>query len=105
MQKLLTSLRQAGTTGHRRRAEEDFAAMKLNGSDFMFHADHTYRDHALSGIVAGVEARGAGVELRVYGCDPDHAEAIMRHHVQYNNDKYLAALSRMTRRTAARPRK
>jgi uncharacterized glyoxalase superfamily protein PhnB len=58
--------------------DEDFAAMKLNGGDFMFHADHTYRDNALSGVVAGVEARGAGVELRVYGSDPDLAEAKAR---------------------------
>ncbi len=54
--------------------DEDFAAMKLNGGDFMFHADHTYRDNSLSGLVAGLEGRGAGVELRVYGCDPDDAE-------------------------------
>ena len=56
----------------------DFAAMKLNGGDFMFHADHTYQDNALSGVVVGVEGRGAGVELRVYGCDPDQAERAAR---------------------------
>ena len=55
--------------------DEDFAALKLNGGDFMFHADHTYRDHPLIGVVAGVSGRGAGVELRIYGCDPDVAEA------------------------------
>lgn len=54
--------------------DADFAAMRWNGQDFMFHADHTYRDNPLSGIVAGMEARGAGVELRLYGCDPDVAE-------------------------------
>ena len=54
--------------------DEDFAALKLNGGDFMFHADHTYRDHPLSGVVRDVEARGAGVELRIYGSDPDVAE-------------------------------
>lgn len=58
--------------------DEDFAALKLNGGNFMFHADHTYRDHPLSGVVAGVEARGAGVELRIYDCDPDQAEARAR---------------------------
>ena len=58
--------------------DTDFAAMKLNGGDFMFHADHTYQDNALSGVVAGVEARGAGVELRVYDCDPDQAERAAR---------------------------
>ena len=54
--------------------DEDFAMLKLGGSDFMLHADHSYADNALSGLVAGLEGRGAGVELRVYGCDPDEAE-------------------------------
>jgi uncharacterized glyoxalase superfamily protein PhnB len=58
--------------------DADFAAMKLNGGDFMFHADHTYGGNPLSGVVAGAEARGAGVELRIYGCDPDQAEARAR---------------------------
>ena len=58
--------------------DDDFAALRFNGSDFMFHADHTYNDNPLSGIVAGLEARGAGVELRIYGCDPDVAEARAR---------------------------
>lgn len=59
-------------------ADEDFAAMRLNGSDWMLHADHTYLDNPLFGVVADVEGRGAGVELRVYGCDPDRAEAQAR---------------------------
>ena len=54
--------------------DEDFAAMKLNGGDFMFHADHTYRDNVLHGVVEGLTGRGAGVELRVYGLDPDDCE-------------------------------
>ncbi len=58
--------------------DEDFAALRWNNADFMFHADHAYRDNPLSGIVAGLEARGAGVELRLYGCDPDVAEAKAR---------------------------
>lgn len=56
----------------------DFAALQLNGAPFMVHADHTYRDHPLSGVVAGDAPRGAGVELRVYDCDPDQAEARAR---------------------------
>jgi uncharacterized glyoxalase superfamily protein PhnB len=56
----------------------DFAAMRLSGADYMLHADHTYRDHPLSGIVQGVEARGIGVELRVYDADPDAIEARAR---------------------------
>jgi uncharacterized glyoxalase superfamily protein PhnB len=51
-----------------------FAAMKLNGGDFMFHADHTYRDNPLTGSLKNQDARGIGVELRCYGCDPDEAE-------------------------------
>ena len=55
-----------------------FAAMKLNGCDFMFHTDETYHANPLRGILAGAEARGVGVELRVYGRDPDKAEAVAR---------------------------
>jgi len=58
--------------------DEDFAAMKLNGGDFMLHADHTYKDNPLAGVISGVEARGSGVELRIYGCDPDVAERAAR---------------------------
>ncbi len=52
--------------------------MKLNGADFMFHHDNTYRNNPLAGSVKEAEARGIGVELRVYGCDPDAAEARAR---------------------------
>jgi uncharacterized glyoxalase superfamily protein PhnB len=55
-------------------ATPNFAAMKLNGQDFMFHADETYRNNELKGILAGNDARGIGVELRIYGLDPDLAE-------------------------------
>jgi hypothetical protein len=48
--------------------------MKLNGQEFMFHADETYRNNELKGILAGNDARGIGVELRIYGLDPDLAE-------------------------------
>ena len=56
-------------------ADEDFAVLRLYGSEWMLHADHTYGSNPLSGVISGVIARGAGVELRVYGCDPDQAEA------------------------------
>lgn len=59
-------------------ADADFAALVIEGSPVMLHADHTYLDHKLHGIVSGVEARGIGVEIRVYGCDPDRAEAAAR---------------------------
>lgn len=59
-------------------ADPDVAALRLNGGEFMLHADHTYGDNPLSGLVKGVEGRGAGVELRIYGCDPDACEARAR---------------------------
>jgi uncharacterized glyoxalase superfamily protein PhnB len=59
-------------------ANDMFAAMKLHGCDFMFHQDSTYRGNPLSGIVAGAAARGVGIELHVYNCDPDAAEARAR---------------------------
>ncbi len=55
-------------------ADEDFAAIELLGSVFMLHADHSYLDHELAGVFANTEIRGAGIELRVYGADPDEAE-------------------------------
>jgi predicted enzyme related to lactoylglutathione lyase len=58
--------------------DEDFAAIELCGSVFMLHADHSYSDHPMAGIVKGAETRGAGVEIRVYGLDPDKAEARAR---------------------------
>jgi hypothetical protein len=59
-------------------ADEDFAAIELLGSILMLHADHSYLDHEMSGVTAGVEARGAGIEIRLYGSDPDAAEATAR---------------------------
>ncbi len=57
---------------------DTFAALKLNGANFMFHHDSTYRNNPLSGIIAAADARGVGIELHVYGCDPDVAEARAR---------------------------
>jgi uncharacterized glyoxalase superfamily protein PhnB len=61
-------------------ADADFAAVEGYGSSWCLHADHTYGDHPLSGVVAGLNGRGPGVELRVHGCDPDAAEARAREH-------------------------
>jgi hypothetical protein len=55
-------------------ADEDFAAIELLGTIFMLHADHSYADHEFAGVFGGVDIRGAGVELRVYGADPDSIE-------------------------------
>jgi hypothetical protein len=58
--------------------EEHFAIMQAVGSAWLLHSDWSYRRHALIGAVAGIEARGCGVELRLYGVDPDRAEAAAR---------------------------
>jgi hypothetical protein len=59
-------------------ADEDFAAIELLGSVFMLHADHSYLDHEMAGVTAGAEVRGAGIEIRLYGADPDRIEARAR---------------------------
>jgi catechol 2,3-dioxygenase-like lactoylglutathione lyase family enzyme len=59
-------------------ADADFAVVHLLGSILMVHADHTYLDHPMTGVVAGVEPRGIGAEIRLYGAHPDAVEARAR---------------------------
>lgn len=61
-------------------SDEDFAAVTLQGSVFMLHADHSYQGNPMIGVIEGVEQRGAGVEIRIYGLDPDVAEARAAEH-------------------------
>ena len=58
--------------------DEDFAVVTALGSQWLLHADHSYLDHPMTGVISGVEARGAGAELRLHGRDPDEAEAAAR---------------------------
>lgn len=58
--------------------DRDFAILRAQGSVWMLHSDRSYRNHPLSGIAKAAEGRGAGAELRLYGCDPDAAEARAR---------------------------
>lgn len=58
--------------------ERDFAILRAGGAVWMLHSDRAYRDHPLSGIASAAEGRGAGAELRLYGRDPDAAEAAAR---------------------------
>ena len=51
--------------------DTDFAAMVLNGVEFMLHADHTYDHHPLYARLQAAGKRGTGAELRVMGVDPD----------------------------------
>ena len=55
--------------------EEHFAIISAVGTTWLLHSDWSYRNHEMIGSVAGLEARGGGVELRLYGVDPDQAEA------------------------------
>jgi len=59
-------------------ADPDFAVLRGYGAEWMLHADHTYLDHAFGKVTSGTVRRGAGVELRLHGCDPDVAEAAAR---------------------------
>lgn len=61
-------------------AGEDFAVFHLPGAEWLVHADHTYLDHPLAGSLGGSVERGIGAEIRLYGIDPDTAEAAARAH-------------------------
>ncbi|TFG85692.1 MAG: hypothetical protein E4H18_05145 [Hyphomicrobiales bacterium] len=60
--------------------DRDFAILRApetaGGAVWMLHSDRSYRNHPLSGIAKAAEGRGAGAELRLYGRDPDRAEAV-----------------------------
>jgi hypothetical protein len=58
--------------------DRDFAILRAQGAVWMLHSDRSYRNHPLSGIAKADEGRGAGAELRLYGRDPDRAEAVAR---------------------------
>ena len=51
--------------------DEDLLILRGYGSNWMVHADHTYDKHALLADTENATRRGAGVELRLHGCDPD----------------------------------
>jgi uncharacterized glyoxalase superfamily protein PhnB len=55
-------------------ADNDFAALQLQGIDFMIHADHAYDHHPSFERLKAAGPRGTGAELRVLGIDPDAAE-------------------------------
>lgn len=56
----------------------DFAVLRHEGFLWMLHADHTYDRHPLLPLLSDGAVRGLGVELRLYGIDPDAAEARAR---------------------------
>jgi uncharacterized glyoxalase superfamily protein PhnB len=63
--------------------DADLAVMRHQGHEWMVHAEHAYIDEAggrapFLAHTAGGGNRGLGVELRLYGIDPDAAEARAR---------------------------
>jgi uncharacterized glyoxalase superfamily protein PhnB len=58
-----------------RYSDGDFAALDLNGIQFMLHADHAYDHHPLYARLQSSGLRGVGAELRFLGLDPDTVEA------------------------------
>ncbi len=59
-------------------SDTDFAVLRHDRHDIILHADHTYSEHPLLALTGDGALRGAGVELRLYGIDPDAAEARAR---------------------------
>jgi len=59
-------------------ADADFAVLRHGDQDVILHADHTYAAHPLLALTGDGAVRGVGVELRLYGIDPDAAEARAR---------------------------
>jgi len=59
-------------------SDADFAVVAAHGAEWMLHADHAYDRHPFRERANASEARGAGIELRLHGCDPDRAEAAAR---------------------------
>jgi catechol 2,3-dioxygenase-like lactoylglutathione lyase family enzyme len=59
-------------------ANRDFAVLTHGGQQWMLHGDHTYHSHPLLALTGDGALRGIGVELRLYGIDPDAAEAKAR---------------------------
>ncbi|HIC80117.1 MAG TPA: glyoxalase [Kiloniellaceae bacterium] len=56
-------------------ADRDFAVCRHNGHDWMLHSDASYHSNPLLALTGDGTIRGAGLELRLYGIDPDAAAA------------------------------
>lgn len=55
--------------------DPDMLIVRGFSSDWMVHADHTYDRHSMLTDTQSSKRRGAGIELRLHGCDPDKASA------------------------------
>lgn len=74
MTDFLTKVLEAGVVYQ----DVDFAVLTVSGGTMLLHADHTYCEHPYIAAVRDTPARGAGLEIRLYGVDPDKAEATAR---------------------------
>lgn len=65
---------------HVKYVDSDLLVAEGFGTSWMVHADHTYDQHPLLGLVGTAPTRGVGMEIRVHGCDPDFvAERAVAH--------------------------
>ncbi|MGC9368520.1 MAG: VOC family protein [Paracoccaceae bacterium] len=62
-----------GLSAHR--LSDDFAIIRHGGMVMQLHSDGAYGDHPLLGMVPELPPRGAGVQLYLFGIDPDAAAA------------------------------
>lgn len=62
-----------GATAHR--LSDDFAIIRHGGMMLQLHADATYADHPLPGLLPETAPRGGGVQVYLFGVDPDAAIA------------------------------
>lgn len=60
-----------GLTAHQ--VSKDFAIIIHDGMAFQLHADGTFARHPLFNLLPESGPRGAGIELRLHGIDPDQA--------------------------------
>lgn len=60
------------------RHERGFAILRLGEVLVQLHEDPTYHENPLPGLLPEHGPRGGGVELRLFECDPDQAEARAR---------------------------
>lgn len=53
--------------------DPDLLIVRGYSSNWMVHADHTYDKHPMLANTRSSSRRGAGIEIRLHGCDPDIA--------------------------------
>jgi catechol 2,3-dioxygenase-like lactoylglutathione lyase family enzyme len=56
--------------------DADFAVCRHAGQEWMLHSDASYHANPLLALTGDGAVRGAGLELRLYGVDPDRAAAL-----------------------------